>query len=300
MAYFVVYDSASGSSSARPVLRWGECPEDMLAAQAINAGEVAVELTSAQMAALNGVSDVLFSTQAPNHYTINQTTLVIAAVTQADNTSYLAGVALERAKVLLDRSAWTQTVEAALSDARRALWRSYRQDLRDIASQPGFPTSITWPSTPDPTENDPNPLDVRLYRRTNILASVGLSSGVPNGGLFEAGANSNGRFLRTADGAQFCSRTMSAGFLNADVLLAGWTFPAAFLNSGSYALAVTMSRVDDDGNNTGMTLGRIARCTDIISARSATSISIQIRSDTETFASGDSVQLNLTASGRWA
>lgn len=27
-------------------------------------------------------------------------------------------------------------------------WRTYRQALRDVAAQPGFPTSITWPQEP--------------------------------------------------------------------------------------------------------------------------------------------------------
>ncbi len=28
-------------------------------------------------------------------------------------------------------------------------WITYRQALRDITSQPGFPTSVTWPIKPD-------------------------------------------------------------------------------------------------------------------------------------------------------
>lgn len=299
MVPFVVFQNNAGGTGARRIRRWGECPADLVSAQAVESDETAVEMTSALMAPLYGLTDDDFETANEWHFTIDQNTLVISAVTRPANTAYLAARALRRAKLLLDETAWTQTVEAAFSDARRALWRQYRQDLRNIASQSGFPTSVTFPTPPSATENDADPLDVRMYRRTNVLAGVGLSSGVPNGGLFDAGANSNGRFLRTADGAQFCSRTMSANFLSSAVLLAGWTFPAAFLNSGSYALAVTMSRVNDDGNNTGMTLGRITRCTPIISARSATSISVQVRSDTETFASGDSVELNLTATGRW-
>jgi hypothetical protein len=42
MATFIVYDTASGSPGARPILRWGSCAPDAIAAQAHNPGEVAV------------------------------------------------------------------------------------------------------------------------------------------------------------------------------------------------------------------------------------------------------------------
>jgi len=44
---------------------------------------------------------------------------------------------------------WTQVVDAPLTDAERAAWLSYRQALRGIPDQPGFPTEIQWPDVPD-------------------------------------------------------------------------------------------------------------------------------------------------------
>lgn len=40
---------------------------------------------------------------------------------------------------------WTQLSDAPV-DA--TVWASYRQELRDISSQPGFPWEITWPVEP--------------------------------------------------------------------------------------------------------------------------------------------------------
>lgn len=37
---------------------------------------------------------------------------------------------------------------AALSSAEQERWTQYRQDLLDITSQPGFPSSVTWPTKP--------------------------------------------------------------------------------------------------------------------------------------------------------
>jgi hypothetical protein len=47
---------------------------------------------------------------------------------------------------LLASSDWTQTgdVPQAIKDA----WATYRQALRDVPQQSGFPTNVTWPQKP--------------------------------------------------------------------------------------------------------------------------------------------------------
>jgi len=46
----------------------------------------------------------------------------------------------------LARSDWTQLSD--VPEATRLSWRPYRQALRDLPEQPGFPTNITWPEPP--------------------------------------------------------------------------------------------------------------------------------------------------------
>ena len=46
---------------------------------------------------------------------------------------------------LLAKSDWTQVADAPV-DA--AAWATYRQALRDITAQPGFPFSVNWPAPP--------------------------------------------------------------------------------------------------------------------------------------------------------
>lgn len=41
---------------------------------------------------------------------------------------------------------WTQLAD--VSDAISLAWKPYRQALRDIPAQPGFPFSVTWPVKP--------------------------------------------------------------------------------------------------------------------------------------------------------
>ena len=57
----------------------------------------------------------------------------------------------QAAAVRTDRNArladcdWTQVADAPVD---KAAWATYRQELRDITSQPGFPWEITWPAAP--------------------------------------------------------------------------------------------------------------------------------------------------------
>jgi hypothetical protein len=50
---------------------------------------------------------------------------------------------------LLKSSDWTQLVDSPLNDAQRATWSDYRQALRAIPEQTGFPDQIDWPVAPN-------------------------------------------------------------------------------------------------------------------------------------------------------
>lgn len=43
---------------------------------------------------------------------------------------------------------WTQLADAPLSVEQKLGWTTYRQQLRDITTQSGFPWDITWPIPP--------------------------------------------------------------------------------------------------------------------------------------------------------
>ena len=46
----------------------------------------------------------------------------------------------------LSSSDWTQVADAPVD---KAAWATYRQALRDIPSQAGFPNEVTWPTEPE-------------------------------------------------------------------------------------------------------------------------------------------------------
>jgi hypothetical protein len=49
---------------------------------------------------------------------------------------------------LLTQCDWTQMPDSPLDESTKASWATYRTELRDISTQAGFPTNITWPTAP--------------------------------------------------------------------------------------------------------------------------------------------------------
>lgn len=47
--------------------------------------------------------------------------------------------------LLLENSDWTQVADAPVD---KAAWAAYRQQLRDVPSQTGFPFNVVWPAKP--------------------------------------------------------------------------------------------------------------------------------------------------------
>jgi hypothetical protein len=57
-------------------------------------------------------------------------------------------VLVQRQQLLID-SDWTDTLSAqARLGSAYAEWQTYRQALRDITAQPGYPITIEWPMKP--------------------------------------------------------------------------------------------------------------------------------------------------------
>lgn len=58
-----------------------------------------------------------------------------------------AEVRAQRDKLLAETD-WTQVLDAPVSAALQEEYRNYRQALRDVPEQPGFPEEIVWPELP--------------------------------------------------------------------------------------------------------------------------------------------------------
>ena len=60
---------------------------------------------------------------------------------------------------LLAATDWTQTLDAPIDAATRESMRAYRQALRDVPQQEGFPADIQWPELPETVKATPDPVD---------------------------------------------------------------------------------------------------------------------------------------------
>lgn len=56
--------------------------------------------------------------------------------------------AIAQRNTLLAESDWTQLPDVPLGAEQKSAWAAYRQQLRDITDQPGFPDNINWPQKP--------------------------------------------------------------------------------------------------------------------------------------------------------
>jgi len=66
---------------------------------------------------------------------------------QQRNDSQSTSVRAERGN-LLSACDWTQVDDSPLTNVQKAAWATYRQSLRDISTQAGFPWTIDWPVAP--------------------------------------------------------------------------------------------------------------------------------------------------------
>lgn len=71
-------------------------------------------------------------------------TVVDGVVSYDANYQVAFDVRLQRDS-LLAQSDWTQVADAPVD---KTAWQVYRQALRDISDQAGFPTDIVWPTKP--------------------------------------------------------------------------------------------------------------------------------------------------------
>lgn len=65
----------------------------------------------------------------------------------AENAPFVVAQFREERDALLASSDWTQSPDSPLTDAKKAEWATYRQQLRDLPST-ADPSNPTWPSKP--------------------------------------------------------------------------------------------------------------------------------------------------------
>jgi len=92
-----------------------------------------------------GVSAPAYNPDTESCYFRNGAWVIVIATPDAVR---LADDARRHRKTLMGQCDWTQLPDTPLDTIQRAAWASYRQALRDISKQAGFPVVIDWPVAP--------------------------------------------------------------------------------------------------------------------------------------------------------
>jgi len=91
------------------------------------------------------VETAAFPTLVSGHWVLSKTVVdKTPEQYEADKASAASSVRSERNKKIAS-SDWTQLADAPVD---KAVWATYRQALRDIPEQAGFPWNVQWPEMP--------------------------------------------------------------------------------------------------------------------------------------------------------
>jgi len=151
-AEFRAYQQANGGPT------WGQTTEeilDSLGADVVFEGPQATGGTVYQYSIPNGVEQIegkWYTKHILGPVFTDTTVDGVTTTAAANEAAYKAAKDTEQAKSVrqqrgekLKDSDWTQVADAPVD---KAAWATYRQALRDITGQQGFPWAINWPTQP--------------------------------------------------------------------------------------------------------------------------------------------------------
>lgn len=140
---YVVYDPSNGR-----IIRFGEAPESQIST-IIGSDESWLEADCGvgMRVDINSMQLVSMGDPPSLYHQFDYEIMEWSDVRTAQEIFVSAEAAVrERRSELLKQSDWTQLPDVPL--ATREAWATYRQILRDITEQEGYPHTVTWPVEP--------------------------------------------------------------------------------------------------------------------------------------------------------
>ena len=146
---YIIYNSNTGQ-----IHRTGSCPEEYIEIQCLGGEELLIGdanpltqyVLSGEVTTYTGAEQSAKDNLTYGYKWAMPERAVVQILTDDEITAYLATQARAKREQLLTSCDWTQTADQ--SSAIKTLWQPYRQDLRDITLQTGFPATIVWPTPP--------------------------------------------------------------------------------------------------------------------------------------------------------
>jgi len=146
---YIIYNSNTGQ-----IHRTGSCPEEYIEIQCLGGEELLIGdanpltqyVLSGEVTTYTGAEQSAKDNLTYGYKWAMPERAVVQILTDDEITAYLATQARAKREQLLTSCDWTQTADQ--SSAIKTLWQAYRQALRDVPKQAGFPATIEWPTLP--------------------------------------------------------------------------------------------------------------------------------------------------------
>ena len=133
---------------------------------------------------------------------------------------------------------------------------------------------------------------------TDLVGTVSESGGDPTGAVIERGSNSNGDYVRFADGTQICWSRVTLDDVITDAIIARtWTFPASFADRSTPLVSHTPEQ--GTGGDAGVAMSYRGHA--FVQGTGNTGISLRNGKDRDQgqYVSGDFIMTRAVAVGRW-
>lgn len=133
----------------------------------------------------------------------------------------------------------------------------------------------------------------------NVVGTVSQEGGISTGAIIESGSNSNGQYVKYADGTMICSHIVRMNsVLTSDILGGTWTFPMPF-EGVEHPPHVTHTPLQGSSNDCAPTLSE--RFGPVVTPPSNSGISLRSirRSGATAFVAGNFIDTHVWAKGRW-
>jgi hypothetical protein len=134
-------------------------------------------------------------------------------------------------------------------------------------------------------------------QQNSVVGTVSQVGGAPTGAIIESGSNANGRYIKFADGTMICRALVRLNTVlspSPPILGATWTFPAEFIDTTTIVTHTPMQ-----GSSADATPAINLRMNPAATVPATANVSLRVMSTSTAWASGDFVDTNAIAIGRW-
>lgn len=121
---------------------------------------------------------------------------------------------------------------------------------------------------------------------------------IGSGGVIEYGSNSNGSYVRFADGTQICWGAVQVSYVNSSTLFGPWTYPAAFTSTPNIVATLLYNTSNQRIAGLSDPYNVLMQGVQIVFP-SSTAATLRLGINNSSAQSGDYATIHAVAIGRW-